>query len=264
MEDKLKRLTEYFIEKKSVIIAFSGGVDSTFMLKVAHDALGDRCVAVTVLSALFSQSERSESVEFCEKEGITHKVLQVDALGIEGFCENPKNRCYICKKNIFSQIQKLGAELGIENVCEGSNVTDEGDYRPGLVAIAELGVLSPLRACGYTKDEIRRDSAALGLSTASKPSFACLATRFPTGETITAEGLKKIELGEELLKELGFTQYRVRIHGDVARLELYEQEFPRIMEEGVRRAVDKRFKEIGFRYVALDLGGYKMGNMNII
>lgn len=262
MEDRLKKLTEYFLGKKRVAIAFSGGVDSTFMLKVAHDALGDGCVAVTAVSALIPESERSFCDEFCKNEGITHENLQIDALGIEGFCQNPPDRCYICKKHILEHIIQLAHGLGIENVCEGSNVTDESDYRPGRRAIRELGVLSPLKDCGYTKDEIRKDSAALGLSTAAKPSFACLATRFPTGKVITAEGLSVVERGEDFLRELGFSQYRVRIHDDLARIELYPDEFERIMSEDVRLRVDKRLKELGFKYVALDIAGYKTGNFS--
>ncbi|MBR0366649.1 MAG: ATP-dependent sacrificial sulfur transferase LarE, partial [Clostridia bacterium] len=186
MYDKYARLTEYLRSLSPVAIAFSGGVDSTFLLKAAHDALGDAAVAVTIRSRLFPEREFKEAVDFCKKEGIRQIVIDADELKTPGFCENPKNRCYLCKSDMFGRVRKAVTELGIENMLEGSNKDDEGDYRPGLVAIAEQDIKSPLRDAGLTKAEIRKLSAEMGLPTWDKPSFACLATRFVYGETITA------------------------------------------------------------------------------
>ncbi len=246
-----------------VAVAFSGGVDSTLLLYAAVDALGaENVLAVTASSASFPAREMSEASELCEKAGVKQAVVKVAEMEIPGFAENPPDRCYLCKKEIFGGLIAAAKAEGIASVAEGSNTDDEGDYRPGMRAIKELGVLSPLRAAGLSKADIRALSARFGLPTASKPSLACLATRFPYGERITTEKLCMVDRAEQLLWDLGFSQVRVRVHGGTARIELLPAEFPRFMEDGTRLRVLKELKAIGFDYVSLDLQGYRTGSMN--
>lgn len=258
--DKYTQLQEYFRQLGSVAVAFSSGVDSTFMLKTAHEVLGDRCIAVTAESCSFPEREKNEAAEFCRREGIKHIICRSEELEIEGFCQNPPDRCYICKKELFTKIKAIAAENGIEYVAEGSNTDDLGDYRPGLRAVAELGIKSPLRDCGLSKSEIRELSKELGLPTWQKQSFACLASRFPYGETITAEKLGMVDKAEQLLLDNGFSQVRVRIHGDMARIEILPDEFPKLL--GIRGMIAERFREFGFTYISLDIQGYRTGSMN--
>ncbi|MCM1552796.1 MAG: ATP-dependent sacrificial sulfur transferase LarE [Butyrivibrio sp.] len=245
-----------------VAIAFSGGVDSTLLLQAARDALGDRAVAVTVVSHSFPEREYQETVDFCRERGIRQLVCRVNELEIEGFAQNPPERCYLCKRNFFQKIQELAREQGIGVVAEGSNLDDMGDYRPGMRAIAELGIVSPLREAGLDKAQIRALARDLGLSAWDKPAYACLATRIPYGEEITAEKLSMVEQAEELLGSAGFRQRRVRIHGRSARIELLTEDFARITENDLRERIVARFEELGFDYVALDLKGYRTGSMN--
>ena len=260
MENKYKFLKEYIKSLGSVAVAFSGGVDSTFLLKAAHDALGDRCIAITVASSSFPKRERKEAIAFCAKEGINHIIVESEELEIEGFAANPKNRCYLCKKELFTKMREAAESLGIKHIAEGSNVDDEGDYRPGMQAVEELGVKSPLRKAGFTKDEIRQLSKKLGLSTWNKQSFACLSSRFVYGEQITEEKLKMVDQAEQYLIDLGFTQVRVRIHDKMARIEVVRSEFEKIIENADN--IYSKFKEIGFTYISLDLKGYRTGSMN--
>lgn len=257
---KLENLKGYLRELDSVAIAFSSGVDSTFLLKVAHDTLGDKAIAITAVSCSFPKRELSESTDFCTSEGITQLFCETNELAIPRFKENPVDRCYICKKEIFTNIINLAAENGIANVCEGSNTDDDSDYRPGHRAIKELGVKSPLRFAELSKAEIRELSKELGLNTWDKPSFACLSTRFPYGELITREGLQMVDRAEQLLIDLGFTQERVRVHGRVARIEVKPEEFDKLLQN--RELITNRFKEYGFDYAAMDLMGYRTGSMN--
>lgn len=261
-EEKLKKLKDYLKELNSVAVAFSSGVDSTFLLKTAHDVLGDKVIAVTASSCSFPKRELNEAKSFCEQQGIKHIICESEELKIEGFSKNPENRCYLCKRELLQKIEKIAAENQIENIIEGSNMDDEGDYRPGLLAVAELGVKSPLRKAELTKAEIRMLSKKMGLSTWSKQSFACLSTRFAYGETITQEKLSMVDKAEQLLLDMGFRQIRVRIHGTIARIEILPKEFGKLMQEETRIFIVSKLKEYGFTYVTLDLQGYRMGSMN--
>ena len=213
-------------------------------------------------SALFPERELREAREFCEREGIRHLELSVQELEIEGFRQNPPNRCYLCKRELFERILRVAAENRLAAVAEGSNLDDEGDYRPGLLAVAELHVESPLRQVRLSKEEIRFLSRELGLSTWGKPSFACLASRFVYGETITEEKLAMVEKAERLLLDSGFYQARVRIHGTIARIEVLPEELGKLLEEKLRAEIAERLRDYGFSYVTVDLQGYRTGSMN--
>lgn len=262
LENKLERLKRYLESLQSVAVAFSGGVDSTFLLKVAHEVLGDQAVAVTASSCSFPKRELMEAKEFCEKEGIRHFICESEELQIDGFAQNPKNRCYLCKRELFEKIGSLAEKLHIAYIAEGSNLDDNGDYRPGLQAVAELGVKSPLREAGMTKSDIRRLSKDMGLPTWDKQSFACLSSRFVYGETITREKLSMVDKAEQLLLDYGFHQVRVRIHGNMARIEILPEEFLKLVQEDIREEIVRRFQEFGFTYVTMDLKGYRTGSMN--
>jgi uncharacterized protein len=260
--EKLARLKEDLSALGSVAIAFSGGADSAFLLKTAHDVLGSRVVAVTARSESFPVRELREAVSFCETYGIKHVVCESEELDIDGFSQNPLNRCYLCKNELFSKIWVIARECGVDYVAEGSNLDDNGDYRPGLVAVAEQGVKSPLREAELTKQEIRALSKERGLPTWDKPSFACLSSRFVYGETITKNKLHRVEQAEQLLLDLGFKQVRVRIHGDIARIEIDPEALADAVRPENRRIICRELKELGFAYVTLDLGGYRTGSMN--
>ena len=244
-------------------MAFSSGVDSTLLLKVAHDVLGKQALAVTARAPWFPARETAEAEDFCRREGIRQVFMDFGLETVPGFCDNPKNRCYLCKMELFKNILDVAVEQGLSVVAEGSNVDDLGDYRPGLQAIAELGIRSPLREAGFTKAEVRELSRELGLPTWEKPSFACLASRFVYGETITHEKLTMVEKAEEFLHQQGFRQLRVRIHGTMARIEVEPQEIVRLAGPQLRESVVEKFRTLGFNYVALDLVGYRTGNMNL-
>ena len=260
MNEKIKQLLKYLLSQGSIAVAFSGGVDSTFLLKAAHDMLSDKCVAVTASSCSFPERELKEAKAFCETNGIHHVVVRSEELEIEGFRHNPKNRCYLCKHELFEKIWDIAHSEGLNAVAEGSNMDDNGDYRPGLVAVRELGVLSPLRHVGLSKAEIRELSRELGLPTWNKQSFACLSSRFVYGETINEERLSMVDRAEQLLLDLGFHQVRVRIHGQLARIETDPAEFEKLLSE--REKVVPALRDFGFTYVTMDLTGYRTGSMN--
>lgn len=262
LNNKLNKLEQYIISLGSLAVGFSSGVDSTFMLVVAHNVLGEKAIAVTQADASVPERELKEAREFCKAREIRHFIIHANPMKEEGYRHNGPDRCYYCKKGIFSEIIKVAKENGISYVAEGSNLDDLGDYRPGLKAVSELDVKSPLREAGLNKEDIRIISKAMGLPTWSKPSYACLASRFVYGEEITEEKLKMIDEAEQFLIELGFLEERVRLHGKLARIEVPEKDIERLASDEIREAVYKRFKEIGFMFVTLDMHGYSMGSMN--
>ena len=258
-QDKLK---EHLRRLGRIAVAFSSGVDSTFLLKTAHDLLGNQALAVTVHSCLSPQRELDEAIQFTQNECIEHVVIEIDELSIQGFAQNPVDRCYLCKTEVFTRIRRIAEERSIPHVAEGSNADDSNDYRPGLQAIVELGILSPLREAGLSKMEIRQLSGELGLRTWNKQSFACLASRIPYGEEITKKRLAMIDAAEQYLLDAGLCPVRVRFHGNLARIETNEEGLQRLSDKAFREAIHCRFKEIGFVYVAVDLLGYRTGSMN--
>lgn len=260
--DKLEFLKCDIESLGSLVVAFSGGVDSTFLLKVAHDVLGNNVLAVTARSSTYPEREYQEAVDFVKSNGIRHQVIISEELDVKGFSDNPTNRCYLCKNELFTKINGLARSNNIKYVAEGSNYDDLSDYRPRLKAVAELEVVSPLRKAGLSKDEIRNLSKEMGLKTWNKPSFACLSSRFPYGEKITGEKLAMVDKAEQILLDLGFKQVRVRHHGDIARIEVYEEEISKLIKQEIRQNVHDEFKKLGFKYTTLDLKGYRTGSMN--
>jgi pyridinium-3,5-biscarboxylic acid mononucleotide sulfurtransferase len=246
-----------------VLVAYSGGVDSTLLLKVAQNTLAERNVlAVTALSPLYPERELAGAKKVIETMGGRHLLIESNELEIEGFSKNPPNRCYYCKKKLFEELLNLARRESIPFIVEGSTLDDEKDHRPGKKAIQELGIRSPLKEALFTKADVRELSNALGLPTWDKPSFACLASRFPYGGEITIEGLRMVNEAEDFLFGLGFKQVRVRHYQNLARIEIFQEEMDRLMEGALREKVVSHLKGIGYKYVTLDLQGFRSGSMN--
>ncbi|MCL2164067.1 MAG: ATP-dependent sacrificial sulfur transferase LarE [Oscillospiraceae bacterium] len=264
MREKLLRLKDMMREYRRVAVAFSGGVDSTFLLKVAVEELGDNAVAITSESILSATGEISNAKALAASIGAKHIIINQSPLSNKRFAANPPNRCYFCKLEIFGRMIEEAGKLNIRHVLEGTNKDDEDDFRPGSIAVAELGVLCPLREAGLRKHEIRMLSAEYGLSTWDKPSLACLASRIPYGSEITPDKLEMVDKAEDYLRRCGFSrsQIRVRHHDDVARIELDADGFRRLFESDINEVIYDEFRRIGFKYVSVDLRGYRTGSLN--
>lgn len=262
LNEKLRLLRENLRGTGGIAIAYSGGVDSTFLAAVARQELKDRAIAVTALSPLYPEREQKEAAKLASLLGIRHETFASNELNIPGFAENSAERCYYCKKELFTMLREIACRHGIKTIADGTNADDLNDYRPGRRAAEEFNVLSPLLEVGLGKQEIRNLSRQMGLPTADKPAFACLASRFPYGSRITKEKLKAVDMVEEKLRNLGFRQVRVRHHGEIVRIEVEPNEVGRMCEQEVREKVVQAVKEAGFLYVAVDLEGYRTGSLN--
>lgn len=262
IQEKHELLKSILREYGRVAVAFSGGVDSSLLLKVAHDELGDEAVAITGKSPSVPSRELKLATSFCESEGIRHIVVDTHEFDIEGFEHNPPDRCYLCKRELIACIRKAAADEGIDVIVEGSNLDDMGDYRPGAKAVSEMKAKSPLREAGFTKADVRALAKELGLFVWDKPAFACLNTRFAYGDLITSERLVMVDRAEDALQDEGFVQVRVRLKDETARIEVPESDIARLVEPETRHRVVEALKEIGFTYVSVDLQGYRTGSMN--
>jgi uncharacterized protein len=262
MDAKIARLRALFAEMPSALVAFSGGVDSTFLLRVAHDVLGDRCLALTTVSPTTPAEDVDDARAFAAAIGAEHVLLDANELAIAGYAENPVNRCYFCKDNLFTLCAAEAERRGIAVVVDGANVDDLADHRPGLQAAAEQGVRHPLIEAGLSKADVRAESRALGLATWDRPASPCLSSRFPYGTRITVERLEQVAAAERFLRAHGFRELRVRFHDRIARLEVPVADMPRLLEPAVRDAVVAELRRLGFGYVALDLQGFRSGSLN--
>ena len=262
LKEKLNNLRKILSEMRSVLIAYSGGVDSTFLLKVAREELGERVAAVTVKSEIHYLSEITDAKKMARKFKVKHLFMYIDILSNKEFVNNPPERCYICKKEIFSRISEMAKELNLNFVADGSNYDDLSDYRPGMKAVRELKIRSPLQEALLTKDDIRLLSKEMDLSTWDKPSNSCLATRIPYQDEITLEKLKRIEKAEVFFHDLGIKQVRVRHYNNLAKIEAREEDMLLLIREDLRKKIIAKLKKLGFIYITLDLQGYRSGSMN--
>ena len=262
LEEKEQRLRALVRSYDSLIVAFSGGADSAYLLYVAHNELGNRALAVTGDSASYPTFQRELADRLTKQFGIPHEIVFTEEFEDGNYTSNPPNRCYYCKNELYTKLAELAQTRGFAIICDGSNADDVGDYRPGRKAAREIGVRSPLEECGLTKAEIRELSRRGGLPTWNEPASACLSSRVPYGQVVTIEKLSVVDKAEIALKELGFRQVRVRHHGEVARIEVAEEELPRALDSEMAGRMSAALKALGFRYVALDLEGYRTGSLN--
>jgi uncharacterized protein len=262
LEKKLKNLRDYLVKLESAVVAFSGGVDSTFLLKVASDVIKDNLIAVTADSASFPKTELESAKKIATLLNVKHIVIKTNEMQDKKFVINDNNRCYHCKNELFKLISELANKINYKNILDGSNYEDINDYRPGMTAAKEWNVLSPLKETGFKKNDVRILSKEFGLPTWNKPSFACLASRIPYGTKITEELLEKIDRAESVIRSEGFNQVRVRHHGSIARIELAIENFNKILNHNVKNNIINQLKELGYLYVTLDLEGYKTGSIN--
>jgi pyridinium-3,5-biscarboxylic acid mononucleotide sulfurtransferase len=258
--DGYQRLRAVLAELGSLVIGLSGGVDSVLLARVAHDVLGERALAVTADSPSLPRRELREAVEIAEQIGVAHLVVPTSELANPDYAANPHNRCYFCRSELFEVLARIAAERGLRWIAYGENVSDAGDHRPGGVAAAERGVRAPLKEAGLGKQDIRALAAHLGLPTWDKPAFACLASRLPRGTPVTPERLAQVEAAEDLLWALGLRQFRVRHHGDIARIEVPREDMVTLLEHGPRVVAELR--DLGFPHVTLDLAGYRRGSLS--
>lgn len=261
-DDKMKRLRERIRSDQRVMVAFSGGVDSSLLAKICQEELGANCHAVTIQASNISIKEREQAERFVRQTGIDHRWIDVDIYSIEDLVKNEKDRCYTCKKFLFSRIVEEAQKIGIQTIYDGSTADDLSDYRPGMKALKELGIVSPMMEANFTKDDIRRYSKALALETHDKEAMACLITRIPYRQEITERKLRMIEEAEEVVRSLGYHQVRVRMYEDWAKIEIAPEEIGVFVQSGDYRIVDVRLRTIGFAQVSLDLSGYRSGSMN--
>ena len=262
VEEKLSKLKEVVSKLESVVVAFSGGVDSTLVAKVCYDTLKDNSMAVTARSETYPDFEFKESQKLASEIGIKHLVVDTSELAIEGFANNPPERCYFCKTELFGKLKEIAKEHGFLNVADGANLDDTQEFRPGLKASKELDVRSPLKETGLAKEDIREVSKFLNLPNWNKPAYACLSSRFPYGQSITEEKISMVSEAEKYLRGLGLVQFRVRHHETIARIEILPEDIHTLTNSPAREELTAKFKEIGFTYVTLDLAGYRSGSMN--
>jgi pyridinium-3,5-biscarboxylic acid mononucleotide sulfurtransferase len=259
---KMERIRRALSRTGGLLVAFSGGVDSAVLAKLAHEALGDRAAAVTVDSQTYTAAELREARKLARLIGIRHIVVRHDELAEEAFCRNPPERCYLCRRGLSGKMREVARRMGLRAIADGANFSDTREHRPGMRASTEAGVLHPLLENRVTKAEVRRMARALGLPVAGRPSSACLSSRIPYGERITPEKLRRIERAEAFIRSLGFRQVRVRHHGAIARIEVEPEAVPRLARRAIMQKVARRLRTLGFAYVTADLEGYRSGSLD--